>query len=176
MKKFQPGERFNQFQEKKRKHEKNRKAAPAAPANPGLRQFGDRSLPVPMRGAQGNSYSTKMGTNPKYFKKAKKMKARKHGKNWIAGAIEKPGALHRELGVKPSGKIPAKALVKAAKKGGLMGKRARLAQTLKGLNHKGDRAEGGMKFGSPAWRAKYDGKKKNHKHEKAAMKCKTCGK
>lgn len=56
------------------------------------------------------------------------------GKNWIAGAIKKPGALRAQLGT-PKGKtIPAKALAAAAKKGGKMGQRARLAQTLKGFN------------------------------------------
>ncbi len=56
------------------------------------------------------------------------------GKNWIAGAIKKPGALHKELGVPQGKKIPAKKLSAAAKKGGVEGKRARLAQTLKKLN------------------------------------------
>jgi hypothetical protein len=56
------------------------------------------------------------------------------GKNWIAGAIKKPGALRAQLGT-PKGKtIPAKTLAAAAKKGGKMGQRARLAQTLKGFN------------------------------------------
>ena len=31
-------------------------------------------------------------------------------KNWIAGAIKKPGALRKELGVKAGEKIPAKKL------------------------------------------------------------------
>ena len=54
-------------------------------------------------------------------------------KNWIKGAIKNPGALREELGV-PAGKtIPAKKLAAAAKKPGKMGKRARLAETLKGL-------------------------------------------
>lgn len=57
-------------------------------------------------------------------------------KNWIAGAIKKPGALHKELGVKKGTKIPAKKLASAAKKGGKEGKRARLAQTLKSFKHK----------------------------------------
>ena len=52
-------------------------------------------------------------------------------KNWIAGAIKKPGALHKELGVKAGEKIPAKTLTKAAEKGGKLGQRARLAETLK---------------------------------------------
>lgn len=54
-------------------------------------------------------------------------------KNWIAGAIKKPGALRAALGVKSGEKIPAKKLASAAKKPGKMGQRARLAQTLKGL-------------------------------------------
>lgn len=54
-------------------------------------------------------------------------------KNWIAGAIKKPGALKKELGVKAGEKIPAGKLAKAAKAPGKMGQRARLAQTLKGL-------------------------------------------
>jgi hypothetical protein len=54
-------------------------------------------------------------------------------KNWIAGAIKKPGALRKELGVKAGEKIPAKKLAAAAKKPGKIGKRARLAETLKGF-------------------------------------------
>jgi hypothetical protein len=53
---------------------------------------------------------------------------------WIQGAINKPGALHKELGVPKGKKIPAKKLAAAAKKGGKEGKRARLAQTLKKLH------------------------------------------
>lgn len=54
-------------------------------------------------------------------------------KNWIAGAVKKPGALRAELGVKKGEKIPAKKLEAAAKKPGKLGQRARLAETLKGL-------------------------------------------
>ena len=52
---------------------------------------------------------------------------------WIQKAIKKPGALRKEMGVKKGEKIPAKALTAAAKKPGVTGKRARLAQTLRGL-------------------------------------------
>jgi hypothetical protein len=52
---------------------------------------------------------------------------------WISKAIKKPGALHKELGVPEGKKIPAKKLAKAAKAPGKEGKRARLAETLKGL-------------------------------------------
>ena len=54
-------------------------------------------------------------------------------KNWIAGAIKKPGALRSELGVKAGQKIPAKKLEAAAKKPGKLGQRARLAKTLSKL-------------------------------------------
>ena len=59
-----------------------------------------------------------------------------HKKNWIANAISKPVALHRQLGVKQGTKIPASKLANAASKGGKLGQRARLAETLKGLRHK----------------------------------------
>jgi hypothetical protein len=52
-------------------------------------------------------------------------------KNFIQGAIKKPGALRKELGVKEGKTIPAKKLAAAAKKPGKLGQRARLAQTLK---------------------------------------------
>jgi hypothetical protein len=52
---------------------------------------------------------------------------------WIQKAIKKPGALRAELGAKPGKPIPAKKLAAAAKKPGVEGKRARLAETLKGL-------------------------------------------
>lgn len=55
-------------------------------------------------------------------------------KNWIQKAIKKPGALHKELGVPMGKKIPAKKLAKAATKGGKLGARARLAQTLKKMH------------------------------------------
>lgn len=51
-------------------------------------------------------------------------------KNWIKGAIKKPGALHKELGVPEGKKIPKKMLDKAAKAPGKLGQRARLAETL----------------------------------------------
>ena len=57
---------------------------------------------------------------------------KKHGK-WIAAAIKHPGALHEELDVPEGKKIPAKKLAKAAKAPGVLGKRARLAETLKGF-------------------------------------------
>ena len=55
-------------------------------------------------------------------------------KNWIAGAIKHKGALRAELGAKKGQPIPAKKLNKAAKEGGKVGQRARLAKTLKKLH------------------------------------------
>jgi hypothetical protein len=51
--------------------------------------------------------------------------------NWISKAIKKPGALRKSLGIKVGKTIPAKKLATASKKPGLLGKRARLAKTLK---------------------------------------------
>jgi len=52
---------------------------------------------------------------------------------WIDKAIKKPGALKKELGVKKGSKIPKSKLNAAAKKGGKLGQRARLAKTLSGF-------------------------------------------
>lgn len=57
-------------------------------------------------------------------------------KKWIQGAIKHAGALHKQLGVAKGKKIPAKKLAAAAKKGGKLGKRARLAETLKKMHAK----------------------------------------
>lgn len=57
-------------------------------------------------------------------------------KKWIQSAIEHPGALHEELHVPKGKKIPRSKLDKAAKKGGKIGKRARLAETLKKISAK----------------------------------------
>ncbi len=52
---------------------------------------------------------------------------------WIQKAIKKPGSLRKALGVKKGKDIPEKKLKAAAKKPGKLGKRARLAETLKGF-------------------------------------------
>ena len=76
---------------------------------------------------------------PQYFNSTsanpKSTKVRKGYKdcNWIQKAIKKPGSLRKSLGVKKGQKIPAKKLNAAAKKGGKLGQRARLAKTLKGF-------------------------------------------
>lgn len=54
--------------------------------------------------------------------------------NWIGEATKNRGALHREMGIKQGKKIPAKNLRAAAKKKGKLGKRARLAITLRKLH------------------------------------------
>lgn len=59
-------------------------------------------------------------------------------KKWVQAAIKHPGALHRQLGIPAGHKIPAAQLAAAAGKGGVLGRRARLAQTLRGF------AAGGM--------------------------------
>ena len=62
------------------------------------------------------------------------------GGKWIAGAIKKPGALRAALHVKEGKNIPKGKLEAAAKKPGLMGQRARLAETLSKMH----KAKGGM--------------------------------
>jgi len=54
-------------------------------------------------------------------------------KNWIQDAIKNPGALRKALGAKAGKSIPESKIAAAAKKPGKLGKRARLAETLKGL-------------------------------------------
>lgn len=64
-------------------------------------------------------------------------------KKWIQAAIKKPGALHKQLGVKAGEKIPMKKLQKAIKSGTpLAKKRANLAMTLRKFNKKGHREPG----------------------------------
>ena len=55
---------------------------------------------------------------------------------WIQNIGMKKGSLHKVLHVPEGKKIPAKKLAVAAKKPGKVGKRARLAETLKGLHKK----------------------------------------
>ena len=59
---------------------------------------------------------------------------------WVKEAFSKnKGALHHELGIPQGKKIPASKLNKAAKKGGVTGKRARLAKIAKSFKHKGSK-------------------------------------
>jgi len=56
------------------------------------------------------------------------------GKKWIQEAIEHKGALRKELHVPKGKKIPAAKLEKASHAKGKLGKRARLAETLRNLH------------------------------------------
>jgi len=49
---------------------------------------------------------------------------------WIQKAIKKPGSLRKALGAKKGKNIPEGKMEEAAKKKGVTGQRARLAQTL----------------------------------------------
>ncbi len=50
---------------------------------------------------------------------------------WIAGAVKRPGALHKALGVPKGQKIPPAKEAAAAKRPGRVGQEARLAETFK---------------------------------------------
>ena len=54
---------------------------------------------------------------------------------WIAGAIKRPGQLHRDLGIPQGQKIPLETEEAAAKKPGKTGARARLAIAMRGFKH-----------------------------------------
>ncbi len=56
-------------------------------------------------------------------------------KKFIQEAIKHPGALRKSLHAKAGKPIPAKKLAAAAKKPGTLGKRARLAETLRKMHH-----------------------------------------
>ena len=71
----------------------------------------------------------------KMMKKGGEIEKAKGGK-WIQKAIKKPGALRAQLGAKKGEPIPAGKLAAAAKKGGKLGQRARLAMTLKKMKKK----------------------------------------
>lgn len=68
--------------------------------------------------------------NKRFYNKEERRKTLMAQKKWIQSAIKKPGALRKSLGVKKGQKIPKKKLDAAAKKGGKIGRRARLAKTL----------------------------------------------
>ena len=62
-------------------------------------------------------------------------------KDWIKKAVGRPGALHKELGVKKGEKIPAKKLASADKKAKKSGdtkleRQINLAKTLKKMHKK----------------------------------------
>ena len=64
-------------------------------------------------------------------------KKRQSSKKWIQGAIERPGALRKKLGVKPGKKITTAQLNKASKSSNPRTRRqANLAKTLKKMSGK----------------------------------------
>ena len=72
--------------------------------------------------------------NEHYIYAIEEIKENNMAKNWIKGAIKKPGALRKSLDVKAGEKIPAAKLKKAEhSKNPTTAKRARLAETLKGF-------------------------------------------
>ncbi len=62
--------------------------------------------------------------------------ARRVKSKWIQAMHMKKGALHDELDVPLDKKIPKGKMNAAAKKGGKIGRQARLAKTLSGLRRK----------------------------------------
>ena len=82
-------------------------------------------LPIKAGGESGESVDDVTSDESDSMDEAKKQ--------WIQKAISKPGALKKALHVPAGEKIPTKKLAAAAKKGGKMGQRARLAKTLRKL-------------------------------------------
>jgi hypothetical protein len=118
-------------------------------------KFLDNALAVKDVHSRIKKQHEKKAEENKYLSKVPK-------ENWISEAIKKPGTLHKELGVPTGKKIPKTTLDAAAKEGGKLGERARLAKTLEGMHHKkaeimenkyltklaGDKMRG---YISPAW-------------------------
>ncbi len=77
-------------------------------------------------------------TPQKTMPKPKKLATPPAKKDWIKSAAPRSskGALHRELGVPEGQTIPKAKVAKAAQAGGLLGQRARLAETLSHLRKK----------------------------------------
>ena len=65
-------------------------------------------------------------------------KRKKKNKRWIQQALKKHkrGALHKQMGIPAGDVIPLRKLESAAKKPGLLGKRARLALNLRKIRRK----------------------------------------
>lgn len=55
-------------------------------------------------------------------------------KNWIAGAVKKPGQLHRDLEVPAGQEIPVGKIQAAAKGGGKTAQRARFALNMRRIS------------------------------------------
>ena len=65
-------------------------------------------------------------------------KRKKSSRRWIQRALKKHkrGALHKQMGIPAGDVIPLRKLERAAKKPGLLGKRARLALNLRKIRRK----------------------------------------
>jgi hypothetical protein len=113
------------------------------PKKPGAFSTPSAKIAATIIGAGLSAIGTRVGKNIKENRAAKKeakkvteLPKQKKGGNWIQGAIKKPGALREQLGVKKGEKIPKAKLAAAAKKGGKLGQRARLAVTLSKMRKK----------------------------------------
>lgn len=63
--------------------------------------------------------------------------AKKKSANWIAGAVKRPGALHKKLGVPKGKKIPMSKIKKAEhSESPLLRKEANFAETMKKIRKK----------------------------------------
>ena len=86
------------------------------------------------------AHATKTGQKVEYNKggsTSKKKKKKSSGKNWIQGAVKRPGALRKKLGVKKGKTISAAQLNKAAKSSNPTTRRqANLAKTFKKMRKK----------------------------------------
>lgn len=115
----------------------------------GSKNFGAEPVDLPDYGSSLTSSGLKRGGKAmhhsdctcKMCSGGRTMRADGGKVKWIQKAIKHKGALHKQLGVPEGEKIPAKKLAAAAEKGGKLGKRARLAQTLRGMH-----ADGGSVF------------------------------
>ena len=107
----------------------------------------DKRKAMALAGATGAALAgaTMIGAK-KEKERLEKIKNKKDG-GWIQKAIKKPGALKQQLGVPKDEKIPAKKLNAAAKKGGKLGQRARLAKTLRGFKNGGEVTKWENKWG-----------------------------
>lgn len=117
---------------------KRTEPAPAQQANDAQKNMQNGSpsaMPTPFK--KGGKVHDDSAQDKKLFNKMfaaaekKEPKGMKSGGKWIAGAVKKPGALHRELGVPEGKKIPMAKIDKAANSSNpTLAKRANFAKTV----------------------------------------------
>lgn len=117
---------------------KRTEPAPAQQANDAQKNMQNGSpsaMPTPFK--KGGKVHDDSAQDKKLFNKMfaaaekKEPKGMKKGGKWIAGAVKKPGALHRELGVPEGKKIPMAKIDKAANSSNpTLAKRANFAKTV----------------------------------------------